>query len=87
MPVGSEKILAELVDRITGKQDLYRTAYASDLKRIECDHGAEVLAEVLSRVERNREAGPENQGDHAREVAREVDRVLRRWQPQDRRFK
>jgi len=72
MATSSQKILAELVDHISHKQNLYRSAYSADLKRLESTHGSAAIAEALQLVERKRDAG------HGDEVRQAVDRLLQR---------
>jgi hypothetical protein len=75
----SRKIVAEIADAISSKQNLYRAAYDADLTRIRAQHGEAALAEALQLAEqRNVGAG------HTAEV-RAADRLLRK--PQDHRFK
>jgi len=89
MATSSQKILADLVDQIASKRNLYQSCYAADLKRLETKHGAAVIAEALQLVERNahRDADAWDQRGRATEVRAAVDRLLQHRQPQDHRFR
>jgi hypothetical protein len=80
----SPKILAELADHIARKQNLYRSCYSADLKRLENAHGPAAITAALELVERKRDADAWDQRGHAVEVRRAVDRLL---QPQDHRLR
>src|SRR5262249_35594184 len=90
MATSSQKILAELVDQITSKRNLYRSAYSADLKRLESAPGAAAIAEALQLVverDARRDAGSWDPQGHAVQVRQAVDRLLQRRQPQDHRFR
>jgi hypothetical protein len=74
----TQKILAELVDHITGKQNLYRSCYSADLKRLEIVHGTTVITEALRLVERNAHIDGDawDRRGHAMTVSRAIDRLL-----------
>ena len=55
MATSSQKILAELVDQIASKQNLYRSCYSADLKRLETTHGNAAIAST--RTVRKAEVG------------------------------
>jgi hypothetical protein len=75
--VGSRKIIHELADHIQHKQNLYRSAYSADLKRLEITHGSAAIAEALQLAdERNRETSRWDAPGHAVEVRQAVDRLL-----------
>jgi hypothetical protein len=57
MPVGSQKILAELVEHIGRKQTLYQSAYRADLARVREIHGEAMLAQVLDALDAHRVSG------------------------------
>jgi len=55
MGTSSQKILAELIDQIASKQNLYRSCYSADLKRLETTHGSAAIAST--RTVREAEVG------------------------------
>jgi len=78
----SSRTLAEIADHLASKQRLYRTAYDADLSRVRVQHGDSALAQALQLIDqRNAQRGQGDEREHA------VDRLLQRWQPQDRRFR
>jgi hypothetical protein len=79
MAVGSQKILAELVDHISHKQNLYRSAYSADLKRLEITHGSAAITEALQLVEHNNAQHNASRWDapgHAVEVRNAIGKLL-----------
>jgi hypothetical protein len=51
MASSSAVIIHEIADAIASKQNLYRSAYAADLKRLEVTHGHDAVVEALARLE------------------------------------
>jgi hypothetical protein len=87
---GSHKIVTEIADQIASKQNLYRSCFSADLKRLETTHGDAAIAEALQLVDERdarREAGAWNKAGHHDAVEAAVDRLLQRRQPQDHRFR
>jgi hypothetical protein len=78
MAVGSQKILAELVDHISHKQNLYRSCYSADLKALETTHGSAAITEALQLVESKRDVSRSDAPGHATEVRQAVERLLGR---------
>jgi len=74
----SPKILAELVDHITAKQRLYRTAFAADLDQLRRRYGETVLVEVLRRIELKPHTDAWDRRGHSATVRRAIGRLLQR---------
>jgi len=74
MASSSAVIIHEIIDAIAAKQNLYRSAYAADLKRLEITHGYDAVVEALARLEASSASSAWDAGGHrARSTARSGD--------------
>jgi hypothetical protein len=59
-------------------QNLYRSCYSADLKRLETTHGSAVITEALQLIERNAQGDARawDHRGHAVEVRKAIERLL-----------